>query len=178
MLVVLTEEPSMKAALEILLPKIGVTAFQIIPHQGVSDLEKSLPRKLRAWRDPSARFLVLRDNDGGDCHVRKQKLLAIAKDAGKEEKTLVRIVCQELEAWFVGDIDALRSSGVLTSRKVPAGLNKTPDDLPHPSKILKTLKPDYQKIAGAALVAAHMDPDKNRSESFQQTMNAATILST
>lgn len=49
-LVFLLEELSMKVFLEGLLPRvlpehIGV---QLIPHEGKSDLEKSIPRKLRA----------------------------------------------------------------------------------------------------------------------------------
>jgi len=178
MLVVLVEEPSMKAALEILFPKIGVHSFIIIAHEGVTDLERSLPRKLRGWRDPNARFLIIRDNDNGDCIARKDKLLSIVKNAGKTDRVLVRIVCQELEAWFIGDIEALRDSGVLTAKKTPASLTKDPDTIPHPAELLAKLKDGYQKIAGAREIATHMNPGDNRSDSFNQTMNAAIELST
>ena len=40
--------------------------FICVPHEGKQDLEKSIPRKLRAWREPSAHFIVVRDNDGGE----------------------------------------------------------------------------------------------------------------
>ena len=75
-LVIPTEKPSMKATLEHLLPRLGISlvTVTIIAHQGKSDLEKSIPRKLRGWQDPAARFLILRDNDRGDCRARKAHL--------------------------------------------------------------------------------------------------------
>ena len=48
--------------------------FQCVPHEGWTDLERSIPRKLSGWREPGVRFAVVRDNDGGDCHARKQAL--------------------------------------------------------------------------------------------------------
>ena len=80
--------------------------FLCLVHEGKSDLEKSIPRKLRAWREPGVRFVVLRDNDGDDCMHLKQKLARICQESGRAD-TLVRIVCQELEAWYLGEPDAL-----------------------------------------------------------------------
>ena len=95
----------MSETIKVLLPKLGLSQKDVtlITHDGVSELERSLPKKLKAWRDPAARFLVLRDNDGGDCVARKRKLADIATGAGRGDRTVVRIVCQELEAWFLGD---------------------------------------------------------------------------
>lgn len=176
MLVIFTEEPSMKAALDILLPKIGVDDFKIYPHQGAGDLEKSLRTKLRAWPHEKARFLIIRDNDRGDCYTRKKKLMEIVESAGKKDRARVRIVCQELEAWFLGDIDALRSSGILKSKGTPSALRQDPDSIPHPVHILQKIRPGYQKIAGAALIARHMQPENNKSNSFSQTLRAAKLL--
>ena len=41
--------------------------FQCVPHDGKDDLERSIPRKLRGWREPGVRFVIVRDNDRGDC---------------------------------------------------------------------------------------------------------------
>ena len=51
--VFLLEEYSMKVLLDGLLPRLfpGLP-FLCVPHGGKNDLEKSLPRKLRAWREP------------------------------------------------------------------------------------------------------------------------------
>ena len=67
-LIFLLEEPSMKELLDGLLPRIfpGLN-FQCVPHEGKSDLDKSIPRKLKAWLEPGVRFVVVRDNDNADC---------------------------------------------------------------------------------------------------------------
>ena len=106
-LVFLLEEESMKVLLDGLLPRVVPDlSFQCIAHEGKSDLEESIPRKLRAWREPGVRFVILRDNDGAHCVGLKERLLKICRDAGRED-TLVRIVCEELEAWYLGDPYAL-----------------------------------------------------------------------
>lgn len=62
----------MKTLLDGLLPRLFPSlAFQCVPHEGKQNLAKSVPRKLRAWREPGVRFVVLRDNAGGDCHALK-----------------------------------------------------------------------------------------------------------
>ena len=176
-LFIFSEEESMKEALNILLPKIGIEDFKVIPHQGVRDLERSLARKLRAWNDPAARFLVLRDNDKGDCIARKARLAEVVASAGKTDQTKIRIVCQELEAWFIGDIAALRAAGIFTAINAPKAIIGDPDDIDQPIRHLKKMQATYQKTGGARAIAEHMEPECNRSESFQQTMRAAKQLS-
>ena len=121
-LVVLTEESSMKTTLEHLLPKLGIdlNRVTIIAHDGKSDLERSIPRKLRGWLAPGTRFLILRDNDRGDCRARKAHLASLVDAGGKTGQAKVRIVCQELEAWFLADVPALVSAGYLTDGRSPA----------------------------------------------------------
>ena len=91
--VFLLEERSMRILLEGLLPRLlpGLQ-FVCIPHEGKQDLEKSIPRKLRAWNEPGARFVVVRDNDIGDCRVLKKRLTTLCTLAGRWD-TLVRIPC-------------------------------------------------------------------------------------
>ena len=96
--VFLLEEPSMKTLLDGLLPRlVPCLDFLCVSHEGRQDLERSVPRKLRAWRTPGVRFVVLRDNDGGDCRVLKRRLSDLCLQ-GRRPDTLVRIACQELEA--------------------------------------------------------------------------------
>ncbi len=57
-IVFLLEELSMQALLQALLPRFFPDlSFLCIPHEGKQDLEKSIPRKIKAWRDPDARFI-------------------------------------------------------------------------------------------------------------------------
>ena len=73
--VFLLEESSMKVLLDGLLPRLFPDLpFLCVPHEGKQDLEKSIPRKLRAWREPGVRFVVVQDNDDSDCLARKQHL--------------------------------------------------------------------------------------------------------
>ena len=85
----------MRVLLDGLLPRLfpGLP-FMCVPHEGKSDLERSIPRKLRRWREPGVRFAVVRDNDGGNCRALKNDLRALCR-AGHQDDTLIRIVCQE-----------------------------------------------------------------------------------
>ncbi len=70
--VFLLEEYSMKVLLEGLLPRlVPDLPFICVSHEGKQDLARSIPRKLRAWREPGVRFCVIRDNDGADCRALK-----------------------------------------------------------------------------------------------------------
>jgi Domain of unknown function (DUF4276) len=172
--VFLLEEYSMKVFLEALLPRLfPALPFKCIPHQGKQDLEKSIPRKLKAWREPGVRFIVLRDNDSGDCRELKKKLATLCRDAGRPE-ALVRIACQELEAWYLGDSDALAEGfgnerlRVLTAKE----RFRDPDAVVQPSRALLELVPEFQKVSGARLMAPRLTPEKNRSQSFRTLLDA------
>ncbi|MCY4285477.1 MAG: DUF4276 family protein [Thiotrichales bacterium] len=97
--------PSAESAVDTLLKQHEYT-FQCIPHEGKRDLVRSIPRKLRAWREPDVRFVVMRDQDGEGCHEVKSRLVAICRNAGRSD-VLVRVVCRELEAWYLGEPEAL-----------------------------------------------------------------------
>lgn len=178
MLYVFTEEPSMKEALKVILPKLGVApgAFKVIAFQGVGNLENGLENQLRALDDPNSRFLILRDNDRGDCKSRKARLLGMVSRAGRSERTKVRIVCEMLEAWFIADTNALNRSGLL-SRDVPVRLARcNPDMLDDPKKALSRLRAGYNEISGAKAIAPHLDLTNTRSASFKHTIQAIKDL--
>ena len=167
-LVFLLEERSMQALLEGLLPRVfpGLD-FRCVPHEGKSDLERSIPRKLRAWQEPGVRFVVVRDSDGGDCRAHKARLLQLCRQGGRED-TLVRIVCQELESWYFGDTDAMAAA--FDDGKLRGLANRAryrnPDDIAKPSRVIKNLVPGFQKIAGARAMSGRLSGDGNRSHSF------------
>jgi len=178
-LVFMLEEPSMKAFLDSLLPRVlpSSTTFTLIAHEGKSDLESSLPRKLKAWRKPDAKFVVVRDQDAADCKVVKARLLEIAEATG-HVGTVVRIACRELEAWILGDLEAVATAFGKPQVAFLASKEKyrNPDRLGSPSDELRKLLGSYTKIAGARTAGAHIDVDRNCSRSFQVFVAAVRRL--
>lgn len=87
-IVFLLEEPSMKLLLQGLLPRLfpGWVEFEhfvCIAHEGKSDLDRSIPVKLKAWRFPYDRFVIVRDNDNANCVDLKARLLAMCGASGR-----------------------------------------------------------------------------------------------
>ncbi len=92
-IVFLLEESSMEMFLEALLGRLFPNLiFKCVVYSGARDLEQSLTKVLKSWRVPGDRFVVVRDNDGGDCYARKRRLVEKCGMAGRDD-VLVRIVC-------------------------------------------------------------------------------------
>lgn len=167
--VFLLEEYSMKVLLEGLLPRLfpGLQ-FLCITHDGKQDLDRSIPRKLLAWREPGVRFVVLRDTDGADCRELKARLVAACRAAGRED-TLVRLVCQELEAWYLGDPVALADAfGDPALRTIGQRARfRDPDAVAQPSKAIEELAPSFQKVSGARAMALRLDVERSTSHSLR-----------
>ena len=173
-LVFCLEELSAKTLLESLVPRLfpGV-AFEIqyIVFEGKSDLEKKLERRLRGWLRPNSLFIVLRDQDTGDCHVIKQSLIDKCNAAGRPD-ALVRIACSELESWYLGDLAAIESALSLAnlSRHQRSSKFRNPDNLGNAAQELDQLtKGVYQKVGGSREIGKHLSLDivSNRSTSFR-----------
>ncbi len=159
----------MRILLEGLLPRLyPELPFMCIHHEGKNDLEKSVPKKLRGWNEPGARFVVIRDNDGGNCLVLKHRLAALCSQGGRSD-VLIRIACQELEAWYLGEPDALADAFSKESLRNLGGRARyrNPDTVPKPSTAVERLIPEFQKVSGARKMASVMSRDRNRSTSFQ-----------
>lgn len=170
-LVFFLEEYSMKVLLEEMIPRVfpGI-GYLCVPHEGKQDLEKSVPRKLRAWREPGVRFVVVRDNDGSDCRALKARLVDLCREAGRPD-TLVRLACQELEAWYLGDLEALAAAFNDKEKQIVALGRKAPfrdaDAVAQPSKVLEALVPAFQKVKGARLLGQELVESRNTSKSFR-----------
>jgi len=178
-LVFLLEEPSMKAVLDELLPRVlpQEVTYLTVKHEGKTDLERSIPKKLRAIHTPETIFVVVRDQDSSDCVELKLRLASLCREAGRPD-TLVRIVCHELESWFLGDLAAVeRAFGKtnLAAQQTKAKY-RDPDRLANPAQELAKLIPGYQKLGGARDIAPHMNLTGNRSRSFQAFLSGLQRL--
>ncbi len=168
-LVFLLEERSAEAMLHGLLPHIlpvGVR-YRCLVFEGKQDLEAQLVRRLRGYRVPGARFVILRDQDAGDCRDIKRHLLELCRKAGRPE-CLVRIACKELESWYLGDLAAVQEGLQISGleRLQSTRLYRAPDSVSSPSRQLTRIAPAYQKVGGSRAIGPHLDPDNARSHSF------------
>ena len=167
-LIFMLEEPSMKVLLDGILPRLlpeGVD-FLTIPHGGKRELELSLPRKLRAWKEPDVAFIVVHDQDSNECVELKRELQGICAMSGKQ--VLVRIACRELEAWYWGDLAAVSKAYGIDLKPLSAKRKyRNPDSIDHPKKELKRYLPQMGQIEGARRIAPYMNLEENSSHSFQ-----------
>ena len=179
-LVFFLEGPSERAVLKGLLPRLlsDDTIPRYVVFEGKSDMKKQLPKKLRGWRTPDSRFVVLRDKDRADCVRVKNELVEICQKAGKPN-ALVRIACHELESWYLGDLKAVElGMGLpgLADRQLRSKY-RDPDRLANPAQELErvTRTKDgnrYQKVSGSRAIGPHLSVDasggqENRSRSFR-----------
>lgn len=182
---VLVEELSALRALDLLLPRvIPGTQFKIRSFQGKHDLINKLPQRLRgyaAWPGVAvSRIVVLVDQDRDDCVTLRQKLDKIAADAGfrasgADRSVLNRIAIAELEAWFLGDVPALRrayprvppSTGAKKAFRDPDAIDGTWEALERLLQEHGYHKGGLPKVAAAAAIAEHMDAERNESRSFR-----------
>lgn len=162
-----SEEELLQALRMRLLPPDTVE-MQIKRFQGKQDMEANLVRLLRGWRKADSAFLILRDQDKGECWPVKEKLAALCRESGKSE-WLVRIACREVESFFLGDLAAVeRGLGVKgLGTKQNKQKFRDPDRLNKPADELERLigRP-YRKKADARAIAPCLDLDHNTSRSF------------
>lgn len=198
-LVVFVEEYSMEAALEHLLPKLlGETEFEIRRFQCKDELLTRLPERLAGyatWLPETSAILVLVDRDDDDCLALKQRLEAIAANAGLVTKTAAgggkrfqivnRIAIEELEAWFFGDWQAVRTAYPKVPETIPnkAGF-RDPDAISGGTwealeRVLKRagyFTAGLRKLECARAVAKYMEPERNSSRSFQAFRGALAAV--
>ncbi len=170
-LIFMLEEPSAEEMLKGLLPKVlpGGVHPEFKVFEGKQDLEKGLARTLKAWRTPHCAFIVIRDQDSGDCHAVKQKLIALCRQANRDD-VLVRVACRELESFYLGDLTAVEKglgvSGIASKQNKRK--YRSPDRLASPSQELVRLTSGlYQKVSGSRAIAPHLQMDANTSHSFR-----------
>ncbi|MGK2900977.1 MAG: DUF4276 family protein [Burkholderiaceae bacterium] len=178
-LVFLLEEPSAQDALQAWLPTwlpASVTPHFIV-FQGKQDLEKRMVLRMRYWLQPNSRFVVLRDQDSGDCKVVKAALVRRCVEAGRPD-ALVRVACRELESFFVGDWHAVAAAfgKPALARLAGKAMYRNPDALGSPSRELAKHLSGYQKRDGARRIAPLIEPARNASRSFHALRTAVQAL--
>lgn len=175
----LLEEPSMVNILTEILPKILPQQYELgtnyflRPHQGKSDLKKSIPKKVKAFSDfrEQVKIVILHDQDSNDCKELKRQIHELCTQSGYCP-VLIRIVCKELEAWYLGDMDAIQNvyPRFKASNHRRTAKFRNPD-ICNASDELKKIIPDFQKGYASREIPKSMDIEVNTSESFNQFKN-------
>jgi hypothetical protein len=178
----LVEEASTEIALKQIVPKIigNIHTFKIHNFQSKDRLLKRLPERMKAYANfvtDDLRIVILVDEDRSDCQKLKKKLCHASSIVTQKKGNIVlhRIVVEELESWFIGDVAAIRAE----YEKIPVSLSqqakfRNPDAIKGGTweeldKILKKYgyETGLQKMDFAQKVSPHMDVENNQSRSFQ-----------
>lgn len=187
----LVEEASLESALTQILPKIlpSTVTYKIHAFRGKNDLICKLPNRLKgyqAWLPSDWKIVILIDEDREDCLKLKKQLEDIAILAGlitksscqkyKSFQVLNRIVVEELEAWFFGDVQAICQA----YPKVSVNLaNQQPyrdsDTIKGGTwealeRVLRRAgyhQGGLEKYKASSEISQYMNPELNRSKSFQ-----------
>ena len=193
----LVEEPSMEAFLGVLLPRLlpAGRTFVVHPFQGKDDLLNKLEARLRGyahWLPADWRIVVVVDRDDDDCQALKQRLEEMAAAAGLRTRSragggpwqmVPRIAVEELEAWYFGDWEAVRSAYPRVSPDIPGQRRfRDPDAIAGGTwetfeRVLQRhgyFKTGLRKQEAARAIGAHVEPDRSRSHSFVKFHEAVT----
>ena len=149
-ILLLVEGGSEERFMRTFLPHLGFKAdvdFFLRSYGGSPHLKRKSRADLREWRRPmTQKFIIQRDQEelSNDCKQVKQDILDwVEKQCPEQwERLLVRITCRELEAWYLGDLDALweafpEASGSVRKRVLSRRKNTPDGTREKPSEILR-----------------------------------------
>lgn len=172
---ILVEERSIKEVMRNILPKILSDKWKldenyfIREHEGKSDLRSSIEKKVKVfsnWHEPIG-VVIVHDQDTADCKLLKDKLVGLCNKG--TFPYLVRIICRELESWYIGDFNAVEQA--YPHFKAASYQNKAkfrnPDLCNACDELIKIL-PEFQTVSGARKISPFMSIESNRSNSFHQ----------
>lgn len=156
-----------------------------LPNRNDRTLLHNLPAKLRAYgneEDESLVVVVLVDlDDRQSCIDFKNQLLALLNYCDKKPNVLFRIAIEELEAWYLGDAEALRKAYPDARHEKLAdyiqdsqeGTWEMLAEIVHPGGLSELLAKGKrsplvreEKVKWAKTITPHMDVEQNQSPSF------------
>jgi len=142
-----------------------------------------LEKHFKGYLNKDIKIVVLADLDSDDCTELKSNMESAARNIGLVSRSqnevkfqlINRIVIQELESWYLGDIDAIKIAYPKTKNYLSNALiNRNPDYISNTwetlEKILKKAgyhRGGLKKEQAAIDITPYMIPSRNRSRSFQ-----------
>lgn len=196
---VLVEEPSMEQLLRAVFPRmLSRISYDVFTHQCKQDLLQRLPERLQGysrWLTPDHKILVVLDRDGDDCVrlladidrvVTNASLVPRSKGSSQPFQVATRLAIEELEAWYFGDWEAVRSAYPRVPETIPAQARyRKPDVIKGGTwenfeRVLQKagyFQGGLRKIEAAKTIGPHMNPDRNTSPSFAALRRFCSSLS-
>jgi len=179
MIIFFVEEESMGKFLEGILPRLGFNSdnFEIKEHRGKPDLMSNLDKLIPTLSKQAQQIIVLVDRDNENCIGLKKNIKKKMEDHCSCEYK-IRIVCHELEAWFLGDMDAIKKC---SERFKPDSYRNKAQyrdidsiRMPKPSTLIEKIVPNWQttyyssKPKFASEISKHISLENkaNKSHSF------------
>src|SRR6218665_2275558 len=206
---ILTEEPSMESFLREVLPQVLPADYQldincfIRPHEGKSSLQKSIPRKIKAFSNYGyqVKVLIIHDQDSNDCKILKNDLSKLCESTNIP--VVIRIACRELENWYLGDMQAIekvypeskatslprkqnyriqeKEFGLHELKKRKRNFLTRKAKYRNPDKVfgaheLKKMTSNFSKTRASREIPKHMIISSNNSPSFNHFLTGLTKL--
>lgn len=194
---VLVEGPSERAFLGPWAKKVlKEVAFRVHPHQGKGSLPANpsarpqpqhrglldqLPAKLRGFEEARPRptgVVVLVDADDDDWEELAAKIMAVASSESPNTNVIVTIAVEESEAFFLGDIAALKKA--YPHADIDLARSYEPDSICGTWELLGRVIGDDggNKVEWAASIGPYLtiNPARSRSPSFKRLLNALKQL--
>jgi len=175
MIIFLVEEYSMRKFLEGILPRLGFTepTFEVKHHRGKEDLIRNLNKIIPTLSKRARQIILVVDQDKEDCKELKKKVVEKMQNCACDYK--IRVACYELEAWFLGDMDAIAESSPQFKPKSFQNKEKyrNVDGIEKPSEVIKKIVPRWEKdypskpkFAEKMAKVVSLESQANRSHSF------------
>ncbi|MCA3269094.1 MAG: DUF4276 family protein [Thalassospira sp.] len=177
MLHLFLEEHSMTLFLRGAIKRIRPNAIEGLDYtfnayNGKRDLMYNCPKQvIGILRSQKNKVIILVDQDDDDCRILKEELRDSLKK-GSQERYRVRIVCRELESWYIGDWLGLKGLYPALTTLKHADLI-APDSIIKPSQILRKMDSSFKKTEAARRCGSSLLIDsQNKSYSWQMARNA------
>lgn len=205
----LIEDASGKAFLELIIPLIignSDVTYRIHGYRGIG----RIPPGLASRTDPSKRIIldqlprllagygktpyvdavvVIVDNDNRDCTAFLSELNQLARHAAPMLRVLFRLATEEMEAWYFGDIEAVRAAYSNVNAAVVrsyaqdsiCGTWERMADAITPGGSSRVISQGWPaagilKAEWAENIPPHMDVERNASPSFKKLRDGVRAL--
>lgn len=160
--------------------------FESLPNKHDQTLLHNLPSKLKAYghenRDDVVVVVLVDLDDRNDCIAFKKTLAGILEHCSRKPQVIFRIAIEELEAWFLGDQQAIKKTYPEAKQTVfdsyqqdsQCGTWETLADAVYPGGLAtlgrygkRSARILEQKRIWAKEICPHIDVESNQSPSFR-----------